>query len=37
MAEPTDREFDKLGYDIESLESSTGRTWTPPFCKGTIR
>jgi superfamily II DNA or RNA helicase len=23
--EPTDREFDKLGYDIESLERSTGR------------
>jgi len=23
--EPTDREFDKLGYDIESLEPSTGR------------
>jgi hypothetical protein len=23
--EPTDREFDKLGYDIESLEHSTGR------------
>ncbi len=23
--EPTDREFDKLGYDIESRESSTGR------------
>jgi hypothetical protein len=23
--DPTDREFDKLGYDIESLEPSTGR------------
>ena len=23
--EPTDREFDKLGYDIESCESATGR------------
>ena len=23
--QPTDREFDKLGYDIESLEPSTGR------------
>jgi hypothetical protein len=23
--EPTDREFDKLGYDIESLEPSTGQ------------
>jgi hypothetical protein len=23
--DPTDREFDKLGYDIESREASTGR------------
>jgi hypothetical protein len=23
--EPTDREYEKLGYDIESLERSTGR------------